>query len=72
MTREAALEIAKANYPAHRKSVIDALFGRAPAVNEFENFGYRHGWYYVGDFCFCQTEVTGEPYDHSQGGWAYA
>ena len=70
MTRNEALAIAKTNYSAHRKAVIDHLFGRTPTLDE-ASFGYRHGWYYVGKFTFNQDEITGQPYDHNQGGWAY-
>lgn len=71
MTRNEALKIAKVNHEAHLKATIDHAFGRGPKVNELETFGYRHGWYAVGDYSFCQDEITGVPYDHTQGGWAY-
>lgn len=71
MTRNEAFEQATRNHVAHRKYVIDNLFGRTPAINEFDAFGYRHGWYFVAGFNFSQDEITGEQYDHAQGGWAY-
>lgn len=71
MTRTEALEIAKVNHAAHIRANIEFMFKRGPAVDELGQFGYRHGWYKVGEFCFCQDEITGTPYDHTQGGWAY-
>ena len=71
MTRTEALEIARANYAANTKANIDFTFGRAPAYDAFALYGYRHGWYYAGGFCFSTDEITGVPYDHTQGGWAY-
>lgn len=71
MTRNEALEIAKANHAAHIKANIEVIFGRAPAYDELATYGYMHGWYRVGEFSFCQDEITGVPYDHTQGGWAY-
>lgn len=71
MTRNEALEIAKTNHAAHIKANIAFMFKRGPAVDEKKDFGYRHGWYKVGEFSFCQDEITGVAYDHTQGGWAY-
>lgn len=71
MTRNEALEIAKANYAANTKERIDHMFGRAPAYDETTKYGYLHGWYQVEDFCFNTDEITGQAYDHSQGGWAF-
>lgn len=71
MTRNEALEIARANYAANTKENIAFTFGRAPAYDAFEKYGYRHGWYYAGGFCFSVDEITGTPYDHTQGGWAF-
>jgi hypothetical protein len=70
MNRAEALEVAKINHAAHRKADIDHMFGRGPAFDAAE-YGYLHGWYMVGDFSFCQDEITGRAYDHTQGGWAY-
>lgn len=71
MTRDDALSLAKVNHAAHQKAVIENLFRGAKLPDELLAFGYRHGWYTVGDHCFCQDEITGTPYDHTQGGWAY-
>lgn len=74
MTRTEALEVARTNYKAHRAAVIAHMFGRTPGSIESEideRHGYRHGWYTVGEFCFITDEITGVPYDHTQGGWAY-
>lgn len=74
MTRNEALEIAKTTYAAHRKAIIDLMFGRTTGTTEAEidqRHGYRHGWYSVGEFSFCSEQITGIPYDHTQGGWAY-
>lgn len=74
MTREQALEIAKTTRSNHMKAYSDDLFGRGPKLSsddELSQFGYRHGWYQVGEFNFCEDEVSGVPYDMNQGGWAY-
>lgn len=74
MTRNEALAIAKVSYEAHRKAIIDHTFGRTPGSIEADidqAHGYRHGWYSVGEFSFCPEQITGVPYDHTQGGWAY-
>lgn len=70
MTRNEALEVAKASYAAHSAARIAFDFKNGPAFNEAD-FGYRHGWYTVGEFNFNTTDITGEQYDPSQGGWAY-
>jgi hypothetical protein len=74
MTRNEALEIAKANHKSHHKAIVDLMFGRTPGAVEAEidqTHGYRHGWYRVAEFSFDTDEITGVPYDHTQGGWAY-
>lgn len=74
MTRNEALAQAKVAHKARTAAMIDGLFGRAPAFTEAEQlskFGYRHGWYRVGEYNFSHDEVSGESYDHAQGGWAY-
>lgn len=70
MNRNQALKIAKQNYQAHSAARIACDFKGGPAVNE-TSFGYRRGWYTVGEFSFNTTDVTGQPYDVTQGGWAY-
>ena len=70
MNRNEALEIARANYKAHSAARIAEMFKGGPTVNEAA-FGYRHGWYQVGEFNFNQEEITGVEYDYNQGGWAY-
>jgi hypothetical protein len=71
MTRNEALEIAKANYAAHTAADIANMFNGGPAFDALAQFGYRHGWYRVGEFNFREDEVTGEAYDPTQGGWAF-
>ena len=70
MTREQALEVAKANYAAYRAADIANLLRGGPTVDDAA-FEYKHGWFLVDGFSFNQEEITGRPYDHSQGGWAY-
>lgn len=70
MTRNEALQIARSNYAANTKARIDFTFGRSSSYDEAA-FGYNHGWYKVGEFNFSTDEITGEPYDHTQGGWAF-
>lgn len=71
LTREQAFEVAKKNYAAHQKADIANLFHNGPAFDAFAKFGYRNGWYHVGEFCFSQAEITGEAYDFTQCGLAY-
>ena len=71
MERNDALSLAKVNYAAHRKAIIENLFRGADLPDELLAYGYRHGWYTVGEYCFSQEDITGEAYDHDQGGWAY-
>jgi hypothetical protein len=70
MTRNEALEIARTNFKANTIARIDFTFGRTANYDEAA-YGYRHGWYAVGDFSFDVDEITGIPYDHTQGGWAF-
>ena len=70
MTKIEALAIAKENFKAHTAAEIEEMFGRGPKVDDSQ-FGYRHGWYRVGEYNFCTTEVTGQAYDNTQGGWAF-
>ncbi len=69
MTRLDALQIARANFEARTAADIANLFHGGPAVEDI--YGYRHGWYQVGDFMFSTEEITGRAYDPTQGGWAY-
>lgn len=82
MTRDEALEIARANLEAHNKANIDFTFNvwakmadiveRERLQHELDaKYGYRHGWYSVGEFCFNREMLTGEKYDSTQGGWAF-
>jgi hypothetical protein len=71
MTRHEALETAKVNFKAHRAADLAEMFHNGPAFNAEEAFGYRHGWYRVGEFSFCLEDITGEKYDITQGGWAF-
>lgn len=71
MTRNEALVIAKANHAAHTKADIEHMFRNGPAFDAFADFGYRHGWYTVGEHSFNNEDVTGNAYDITQGGWAF-
>lgn len=71
MTRERALEIAKANHGMHQTANIANLFKGGPAFDAQVEFGFHHGWYMVGDYNFCLEDITGEKYDVTQGGWAF-
>lgn len=77
-----AMITALANLRAHSKASIDFTMNvwahmtdieaRAAAQKDLDDsYGYRHGWYRVGDFCFSREELTGEKYDITQGGWAH-
>lgn len=70
MTRDDALATARKNYTARMAAMIEADFRNGPALVDAD-FGFRHGWYAVGGFNFNEDEVTGVPYDITQGGWAY-
>ena len=71
MTRNEALEIARINREAHLIAQIETAFRRAPEFDELTKYGYFHGWYGVGEFNFRDDEVSGQPYDATQGGWAF-
>jgi len=71
MTRNEALVIAKQNYAAHSKADIEHLFKGGPAFDALADYGYRHGWYRVEEHSFCNDELSGVPYDITQGGWAF-
>lgn len=70
MTRNEALEIAKTNRNARTVMDIEHLFRNGPAPVDAD-FGYRHGWYSVGEFSFNDEDLTGTKYDPTQGGWAF-
>lgn len=78
MTREEALEVAKTNHAARMLEYVKEL-RRDPSNANLDAFdlrcvgtyGYRHGWYLIGGFSFNQDEITGQPYDINQGGWAW-
>lgn len=68
--RNAALQIAKQRYAAFQKARTDHDYGRGPEPREAD-YGYRHGWVMVDGFSFGSDELTGQPYDITQGGWAF-
>jgi hypothetical protein len=71
MTRTEALEIARANHKAHTAADIAHMFKGGPAFDAFAEYGYRHGWYTVGEYSFNMEDVTGDKYDITQAGWAF-
>ena len=71
MTRTEALKIARANHKAHTAADIAHMFKDGPAFDAFAEYGYRHGWYMVGEHSFNNEDVTGAAYDITQGGWAF-
>lgn len=72
MTRNEALEIAKVKYAAYRAADHAHMFNRGPAIGDaFAEYGYRHGWIITGGHSFNDEDLTGVPYDSTQGGWAY-
>jgi len=71
MTTTDKFEIAKQNHKKFTKANIDRLFGRGPDFDEFAEYGRRNGWYHIEGECFSVEQVTGETYDHTQGGWAH-
>ncbi len=82
MTEAEAIEIARANLAAHSAAQIEFTFKVWAVMTDIEarerlqrelnyRFGYRHGWYKVGDISFDREMLTGEKYDHTQGGWAF-
>jgi len=70
MTRSEALQVARANHKAYRDADLNHMFGRGPEPVDAD-FGHKHGWFIVGEFSFCEEEITGIPYDMHQGGWAW-
>ena len=70
MTRNEALTQAKSNHAAHLAWMIQNGF-RCDYDHEMTAFGFKHGWYQVGEFNFCDEQVTGNAYDITQGGWAF-
>ena len=82
MTRNEALEVARANLKAHGKASIDFTMNVWVKMTDIEarekaqrdlddSFGFRHGWYSVGEHSFNREMLTGEKYDSTQGGWAF-
>lgn len=74
MTRAEALNLARERHSARLALDIAALFGRGLTLSpeeEWSRFGYARGWYVVGDFAFNSADVTGLPYDPTQGGWSH-
>ena len=71
MSREESLEIARRNHAAHTSADAEHLFGRGSAFDAEKRFGFRNGWYHVGGYAFDLSDLTGEPYDSAQGGFAY-
>ena len=71
MMRCEALEIAKENYKKHTAADIAHMFHDGPEFDALAEFGYHHGWYRVGEYNFSVDDITGIPYDITQGGWAY-
>jgi len=71
MTRNEALQIAKANRTAHMNADCENGYRKDLWEQYQRDFGYRHGWYRVGEFNFCHEDLTGEKYDITQGGWAF-
>lgn len=82
MNQIEARKIAKANLEAHGKANLDFtmtvwvkmtdIAAREKAQRDLDDsFGYRHGWYSVGEFSFNREMLTGERYDNTQGGWAF-
>ena len=70
LTRQEAFETAKANHKA-RMSLPLAEGAFMASEEEERRFGFRHGWYLIAGFSFSTEEVTGQPYDMHQGGWAW-
>jgi hypothetical protein len=70
INRQQALEVAKANHAARMALPFAERVWMQPAEEE-SRFGYRQGWYLVGGFSISDEEITGQPYDSHQGGWAW-
>ena len=70
MTRLEALEVAKQQHTYRRSALRSYDYLNGPAVIDAD-YGYRHGWYHVGDYHFSINEITDSSYDAEQGGWAY-
>lgn len=78
MDHSAALEVAKKNHAARMEEYVREL-RRDPSNANLDAFdrrcvdayGYRHGWYTIEGHSFNNEDVTGIPYDSTQGGWAW-
>ena len=70
MDKAVALKIAKENREAHMKADHAKMFSNGPDFDEAA-FGFKHGWYSVGDHSFNSEMLTGIQYDLTQGGWAF-
>ena len=81
MNRTEAFKVAQTNHAERRAAELAALhaafaartvvdYDAQDAVAE-QKWGYRLGWYIVGDFSFSESEVSGVSYDIHQGGWAW-
>ncbi len=70
MTRNEALQIAQANRTQHLNAQSAAWRNDLPGLTAAQEaeYGYRHGWYKVGDFNFNTEDLTGVAYDITQGG----
>ena len=69
MTRNEALEIAKANHIAHCKADIEAMF-RGKDLPKGSDYGHSNGWYTVGEYSFSVDEITGIRRDRVQEAFA--
>ena len=70
MDTTTALEIAKSNHAAHMALPFSQRVWMQPE-EEAARFGYKQGWYIVGEVSFSLEEISGVPYDSHQGGWAW-
>lgn len=82
MQRHEAIEIAKINRAHYRIANLEFTMKVWAVITDIEareqmqrdldkSYGYKHGWYSVGEFCFGEDELSGVPYDATQGGWAF-
>lgn len=70
ISRTTVLQIAKRLYAQYQAASIEHLFRGAPAPVEAD-YCYRHGWIILCGLSFNNEDLTGIPYDATQGGWAH-
>lgn len=70
ISRATALNLAKDLHAAYAAADLEHLFRGAPEPVKAD-YCYRHGWIILCGHSFNHEDLTGQPYDSTQGGWAF-